>query len=124
MEKTFTGLALRESLADQSVLELVSIDKEETWDAPTATGTQPAVWHAVYFTGEASKAKEIAEAFALAIGPGEWYLNFSTEDEVFVVFAGKVFQYHKGDVESRKEAQAHGLSIGIPEAQIEWDEYS
>lgn len=68
-------------------------------------------------------AAAIADALASALdGSGGWYCNFSTADEAWVVFRGRVFHYPRGDAGGRAEAQAYGRSIGLPEAQLDWGE--
>ena len=58
-------------------------------------------------------------ASALAAGPGErGYANFQSATEAYVVFAGQVFRYPRGDAAGR--AQAHGRLHGIPELQLDW----
>lgn len=56
-------------------------------------------------------------------GPdGGWYVNYNTMAEAFVVFAGKVFRYPRGQVEGRRRAQDYARSIGIPEPQLDWQD--
>lgn len=114
----FTGLLLKESLKDMSVLDLIKITKEEKWDIDNAADFQPKVWNAVEFKGE-GKVEEIAESMSKAMNP-RWYLNISTDKEEFVVFLNKVFKYSKEDKEGKKKAQEYARSLNIPESQIDW----
>jgi len=43
--------------------------------------------------------------------------------ETFVIYAGRVFRYTSGDKTARTEAEGYGGSVGVPEAQLDWDEY-
>jgi hypothetical protein len=43
--------------------------------------------------------------------------------ETFVVYAGRVFRYASGDKAARAGAEEYGRSVGVPEPQLDWDEY-
>jgi hypothetical protein len=53
------------------------------------------------------------------LSPG-WYANWNSDIEATVVFPGKIFRYPHGDQAGRGQAQAHGRSVGVPEAQLDW----
>ncbi|HET6774966.1 MAG TPA: hypothetical protein VFH36_16745 [Acidimicrobiales bacterium] len=82
---------------------------------------QPAVWTFLEFTADEPLAEHLAEALAEVLGPG-WYCDFRTDTETFVVFAGRVFRYRRGEAPGRERAAAYARSIGIPESQIDWPE--
>lgn len=117
----FRGLLLRESLEDESVLNLVHVIQTKVWDVQNAADWQPKQWTAISFEGESEQADEIAQALSRAIKPA-WYANFSTEMHVYVVFAGRVFTYAKGDTQTRTRVQAYAISAGVPESQVDWGE--
>ena len=54
------------------------------------------------------------------VADGLWYVDFRSDTEVFVAFAGRVFRYARGDQVGRAEAQAHGRSAGVPNSQLDW----
>ena len=62
-----TGLLLKESLLDESVLGLVQLTKTETWNVSNAAPNQPQVWTALSFEADESLADEIAGAFSQAL---------------------------------------------------------
>ena len=117
----FIGLLLKESLKNESVLDLVRVTKTEVWDVQNAVDWQPKRWTAISFEGESGRADEVAEAMSRVMKPA-WYANFSTETHVYVVFEDRVFKYVKGDAKARAEAQAYAISVGIPESQVDWGE--
>jgi hypothetical protein len=117
----FIGLLLKESLKNESVLDLVRVTKTEVWDVQNAVDWQPKRWTAISFEGESGRADEVAEAMSRVMKPA-WYANFSTETHVYVVFEDRVFKYAKGDAKARAEAQAYAISAGIPEGQVDWGE--
>ncbi len=116
-----SGLLLKESLADESVLNVVRITKTETWQIENPADFQPDTWTAISFQGEATRADETAGKLSIAMKP-RWYANLSTAEYVYVIFSGKVFKYRRGDVETRNEAIRHGQKERIPDRQLTWGE--
>jgi len=115
------GLLLLESLADTRVVDLIHVTRRETWQVKNAAPYQPSVWTAISFEAETAQGDVIASAFSRALKPA-WYINASTEMHVYVVFPNRVFKYLKGDIIQRQAAKAHGLSLGIPDHQLDWGE--
>jgi hypothetical protein len=69
------------------------------------------------------KVASLVEALSRSIdSSGGWYCDFRTGEDTFGVFAGRVFQYPRGDSEGRAEAKAHGRFVGVPEGQLDWPE--
>jgi len=84
---------------------------------------QPRRWTFIGFEMDDELAATVAEGLAIALdGDGGWYCNFSTADEAWVVYRGRVFHYPIGDPAGRTEAQSYGRSIGVPEPQLDWGE--
>lgn len=118
----FTGLLLKESLKDESVMDLVHITKIETWDVEHAAIFQPKVWTAIYFEGDESEIDYIVLELSQSLKPRGWYINISTKEYAYVIFPNKIFKYREGDKEEEKEAIEYGRSIGIPDRQLDWGE--
>ncbi len=118
----FKGVLLKESLADETVLDLLKITKTEKWDVSHATKNQPKVWHAMWYEDDAEKAKQVANILSQSLKQGEWYTNFTANDQVYVIFPRKVFVYTKGDEVRREEAKEYGRSIHLNESQLDWTE--
>jgi hypothetical protein len=116
------GLLIKESLADIHVLELVHINKTESWQVNNPAAYQPAMWTALSFEAEDSQADAIAEKLSQALKLQGWYINASTAMHVYVLFPSKVFKYRRGDSIQRDEAKRYGRSVGIPESQLDWSE--
>ena len=115
------GLLIKESLTDTTVLTLVRITKEETWQANNTAVYQPALWTAISFAVDDDQADATAEKLSQALKPG-WYINAATAVHVYVLFPDKVFKYRKGDGSQRRQAIEYGRSLGIPEPQLDWSE--
>jgi len=87
--------------------------------------TQPPIWTFLDFEAPDEQAETLAAALAAALLPdGGWYADFQTDDEHFVIFANRVFAYVKGDAIGRDEATAYGRSVGVPEHQLDWENYT
>jgi hypothetical protein len=112
----FEGLLIKESLKDESILDDVRVTKVETWNA-----SDPPVWTAMYFDGDASQADSVAEKLSQVLHSG-WYCNIATESDSYVVFPSRFFKYPRGEEQGRAEAQEYGRSLGLPEEQLDWGE--
>jgi len=117
-----TGLLLKESLQDENDLDLVRVTKTEVWDVTNAAPSQPEVWTALIFEAEEQRADEIAAAFSHALKPEGWYLNFSFDDQLYVIFPRKVFKYLRGNQRVHQQAIRFGRALNIPESQLDWGE--
>jgi len=117
----FTGLLLKESLADESILDTLRVTETEVWDVDNAVDWQPRRWTALTFEGDDDQADAIARQLSRVMKPA-WYANFSTETHAYVVFAGRFFKYLKGDLQARLDAQQYALSVGVPASQVDWGE--
>jgi hypothetical protein len=87
---------------------------------PDATDEQPSAWTILEFQVEDRHCNALAEALKALLDEPAWYADFHNDNEIFVVFPGRVFRYQRGDMASRAEAQAHGRMLGIPESQLDW----
>jgi hypothetical protein len=87
----------------------------------TAADGQPTLWTVLDFEAEDGQAAALAAALSEALDPaGPWYVDFATAEVAFVVFAGRVFRYSRGDAAGRAAAAAYARSIGVPESQTDW----
>ena len=118
----FEGLLLKESLRDVSVLARLHVIKTETWQVANAAPGQPPVWTAIFFEESAEDADAIAAALSRALNAEGWYVNGHTTTHAYVIFAGKVFKYPRGDTAQRTVVREYGLLAGTPESQLDWQD--
>jgi len=86
---------------------------------------QPSRWTLIEFDGDAAVADDLARHLSQSLlDEGGWYANFSTSDEVFVVYAERIFRYSRDDPSNadRRAAEDHGRAQGVPEPQLDWSE--
>ncbi|GAB2646523.1 hypothetical protein GCM10009743_22640 [Kribbella swartbergensis] len=120
----YEGTLILESLrvgTELSGIPLV-VRKISRYDVSTATTDQPPVWSVLEFDVEDKHTESLAGELSAALDSPGWYADFHNDQEIFVVFPGRVFRYRRGDTAARAEAQAFGRESGIPEPQLDWTE--
>lgn len=106
--QNYMGTIVLESLIDKSVLDNLKVIKSEV--------SSTLGWH--LFTVEVS-AEEILN-LSKNIESNKWYMHFWKDRNVIAVFKDKTFEFNYDDKESWKPAVDYGLSIGIPEEQLDF----
>jgi hypothetical protein len=118
-----TGTLIAESLrvgADLGGVRLVATKISRAAAGDTTIG-QPELWTLIEFEADEADGGALAAAFSEVLDqPGGWYVDFRTPAETFVVFAGRIFRYPRGDALGRAEAAAYGRGVGVPEDQLDW----
>ena len=102
-----------------SGLTLVVVRRVEVASAST---DQPRRWTLIEFESTDENAGALADTFAEVLDQPAWFVDFQTDTEQFVVFAGRVFRYARGDASGRAAARAYARGLGVPEAQLDWPE--
>ncbi len=118
----FEGTLISESLRTGAGLDAVplTVRRIARYSVGDATRDQPAIWTAIDFEVADPDAEALATALAGALGDHGWYANFQSAAEAYVVFAGRVFRYPRGDAAGRASALAYGRQAGVPETQLDW----
>lgn len=81
------------------------------------------MWTTIEFEFPDEEIERVARALADVLDEqGGWYTDFAHGTEKFVIFAGRIFRYPRGELAGRSQAQAFGRSIGVPEPQLDWEE--
>ena len=93
------------------------------FDAPADPVGGPPTWTFLEFEADLDDAERLATAFERALdGSLAWYASFRSDREMFVVFAGRSFRYDLGDAAAKAEAESYARSIGVPDAQLDWEQ--
>ena len=120
---TFKGVIIEESLIDKSVLDDVDIISTKV-ETVTERHKTPWVRQWTLHTIEIAdnKAAEVADKISKALDKDhDWYTDFKSNTEHCVVYADKVFHItDRGDKKQYDEATAYGISIGIPDYQVDF----
>ncbi|OGK17968.1 hypothetical protein A3G67_04705 [Candidatus Roizmanbacteria bacterium RIFCSPLOWO2_12_FULL_40_12] len=120
----YTGVIIEESLDDKEVLKHVRITNTNIEEA-TPKHRTPWInqWtlHTVEITED--KAKEIAEQLSRSLDKDHanaWYADFKNENYHYIIYRGKIFQIDLKNPVLYKEASKYGVSIGIPDYQVDF----
>jgi hypothetical protein len=119
----YKGVIIQESLQDSSLLKDVKI-LETKIESITLEHKTPWLkqWtlHAVEISEE--KAEEVAEKLSHSFDKQHpvWYADYKNDKYHFIVFAGKSFKVDLSNPVLYKDAKAYGISIGIPEYQVDF----
>lgn len=122
---TLRGTIIAESIRPGAHLncEQLRVVRINRWDLEgRSSSDQPGFWTAIDFEAEDPAADDIARAIADVINPdGGWYCDFRVGDDQVIIYAGEVFRYPHGNKAGRARAVAHGVAVGVPEHQLDWD---
>jgi hypothetical protein len=120
-----SGMLIAESISKDNPFKGVDLQvrKISRSDAGDVSAGQPLTWTFIEFEVDDQVVADLSEALRRSLDPsGGWYCDFRTEEETFVVFAGRLFRYPRGEAEGRANAEAYGQSVGVPKFQLDWPE--
>jgi hypothetical protein len=120
-----TGVVIAESLRSDAQLDgkVINVARVRRIAVETPADGQPLVWTLLDFAADEAQAEALADQLADALdASGAWYVDFHSPSHSYIVFAGKVVSYRRGDADGRREAERHARSIGVPASQLDWRE--
>ncbi len=118
------GVLIAESLRPGSKLagvdlRVTSLDRLEITEP--AAG-QPSVWTLISFRSTADP-DSLANLISRSLTSPGWYADFHDEQRKWVIFpGGVVFSFARGDEATRQAAITHGLGLGVPADQLDWQD--
>ena len=119
----YKGVIIEESLGDKSVLGQVTIlgtKIEPITPAHKTPWLQQWTLHTIELPDETADmiAKRIGESF----DPEHlcWYADFKNDKYHYIVYPDKVFKVDLADPKLYADAREYGISIGIPEYQVDF----
>ena len=122
---TVQASLIAESLRVGAAVEGVplTVRKVSRADCGDEQAGQPGIWTFIDFEAPAVAAASLAQALSEVLDASlGWYCDFRSADETFVVFAGRVFRYPRGDRVARTSVENYARSVGVPEPQLDWPE--
>lgn len=124
MTNDFKGVIIEESLDDKDVLKKVKILETEV-ESVTKEHKTPWLKQWTLRTVEipGDKARSIAEKISKSIDlkhDNSWYADFKNNSTHFIIFRNKVFKVDRGKKEEYEIVRKYGISIGIPEYQLDF----
>lgn len=120
----YFGTIIEESLTDLSVLsqvKILSTKVESVAEAHHTPWLKKWTLHKVEI--DENMAREVAQKIGLYLDyshKSAWYADFKNESQHFIIFKDKIFLLKQGDRQGYKQARDYGLSLGIPERQVDF----
>ena len=122
MSSNFVGVIIEESLENKEILDKVKIIKtkiEKVVNKHKTPWLDKWTLHTVEIN--ADKAAKIASELSRCLESAHnWYADFKNNEFHFIIFRNKVFRITRTNKEQYNEAKKYGLSLGIPEYQVDF----
>ena len=117
----YKGVIIEESLEDNSVLKQVKIVSTKVEKVTERHQSSAKQWTLHTVEIPEKKAGGIAEAISQALDREHaWYADFKNDTHHYIIFRSKVFYVDRYSKEQYDEAKQHGISLGIPEYQVDF----
>jgi len=122
--KNYQGVIIEESLENKEVLKKVKIVSTKV---EKVTNEHQTPWlsrwtlHTVEIS--AKEAKKIAEAISKSLDRSHsdsWYADFKNNTHHYIIFRDKIFYIERKNKEQYEEAKRYGISLGMPEHQLDF----
>ena len=120
----YTGIIIEESLRQSDVLNKLKIISTEIEEVTRSHNTP---WVSVWTIHTIEILEKDAEIVANEISKSidekhssSWYVEFKNNRNQYVIFYDKIFCINKNNEKEKLEAINYGLSIGIPEQQLDF----
>lgn len=120
----YKGVIIEESLENKDVLKKVAV---LSTDVELVIGKHKTPWlkrwtlHTVEIAG--NKADKTAQKISKSLDSkhgGSWYADFKNDEFHYIVFRNKIFRVDRRRPEEYKKAAEYGLSLGIPDYQLDF----
>ena len=108
MDQKYKGVIIEESLEDKSILKNFEIISQ--------TVSENLGWHIDTVLVSESDFEKLAQI----IKRGTWYMHFWVKEKMVAIFYGKIFSFDFNDKTSWEPVLKYGLSLGIPEEQLDF----
>ncbi len=119
----YKGVIIEESLKDISILKKISILKTRR-EKVTPKHNTPWLtqWtlHTILIHEEQVNIITTALSKTFDTNHSVWYCDFKNDKLHYIIFPNKVFKVNLKKPKSYKKAYEHGISLGIPEYQMQF----
>ena len=119
---SFVGAIIEESLENKLILKKVRVLSTKI-EKVTEKHRTPWISQLTLHTIEIpeNRAKEIAEKISKSLDSKHvWYADFKNDKTHFIIFRNKIFKIDRTSKEQYEEATKYGISLGIPEYQVDF----
>lgn len=120
----YKGVIIEESLGNKEVLKdvkIMSTEVEKVTEEHKTPWLKQWTLHAVEIPE--GRAEEIADKISKSLDRrhgASWYADFKNDTHHYIIFRDKVFHVDRGNKEQYDEASKYGISLGIPEYQVDF----
>lgn len=119
-QELYEGILIKESIADDSIIDCLNIHKIELWD----TGGKPKYWTALFFTSDRKDLPELISKVMLSDPDTheDWFVDFKAGNEKYIVFKDRILKYRIGDQTEKEYVCNECRKLGISDEQMNWPE--
>lgn len=118
-QELFEGILIKESVADDAILDFLHVHKIELWNA----GGKPKYWTALFFTSAAADFPEqVSKVMLSDSGSGSWFVDFKAGQVKYIVFKDKILKYKIGNPWEKEYVCNECRKMGILDEQMNWPE--
>ena len=118
----YKGVIIEESLENKDILKDVKISDtkiEEVVEEHKTPWIKQWTLHTVEILE--NQAKDVAEKISKVLdSKHDWYADFKNDTHHYIIFHDKVFYIDRKNKEQYDEAKRYGISLGIPEYQVDF----
>lgn len=112
----YEGIIIKESLADEAVLDCVNVIKAELWK----TESTPIYWTALYFSSNNYRLPELVSRSIKS--EGTWFVDLKYGNTKYVVFKDKILKYTIGNHIEKEDVLQQCRALGVSDNQLNWQE--
>jgi len=119
----YNGTIIEESLGDKNLLnkvKIVSTKIESVTEHHQTPWLKQWTLHKVEI--KESEGDRIAELLSGSIlfDPSSWYADYKNDTWHYIIFPGKIFKIEQKDKAQYNQARNYGISLGIPDYQVDF----
>ena len=118
--EVYEGVLIKESLSDDSIIDLLNVHKIELWN----TGGTPKYWTMLFFTSNRKDFPEQVSKVMLSVqDKGEnWFVDFKSGNQKYIVFKDKILKYQIGNQIEKDYVCTECRKMGISDSEMNWSE--
>jgi hypothetical protein len=118
----YKGIVIEESLQDLMILKqlkILSTKVEKVIESHKTPWLKQWTLHTVEI--DEDDAQNVADKISVVLdSKHDWYADFKNDKYHFIIFRNKVFRVNRNNPEEYKEVKKYGISLGIPDYQLDF----
>lgn len=111
----YRGLIIKETVTDELLLDLLTIEKVEIWK----TDNVIKYWTMIWFS---SNVPDFPDKLSKVMIGGYWFADLISDKIKFIVFKDTVLKYTIGNAVEKEFVLNECRKRGVPNHQLTWDE--